>query len=139
MRGRGGENSRPEPEVTRVQLPSGKNILLYNYVSLEPTGDKQTHAPLCTCPACGHDRVQPTGWSGVGQTHWHVTLRCPDCEDRREGIFSQSELDDFDSALDEGTHLLKADLDLLSRANMAVYVENFTNALQAGAIIPEDF
>ncbi|MBJ7472275.1 MAG: hypothetical protein JHD16_13295 [Solirubrobacteraceae bacterium] len=68
-----------------------------------------------------------------------MNLRCPDCEDRREAIFGQDELDEFDVALDEGTRAVAADLDLLARANMADDIDRFTKALDGGHIMPEDF
>ncbi len=60
----------------------------------------------------------------------------PDCEERREAIFGQSELDEFDVALDEGTRSVAADLDLLARANMADDIDRFLKALQADHIVP---
>jgi hypothetical protein len=126
--------------IKRVTLPSGKQVDVVSYVSagqeVAPTAPK---LPLSCCPTCGHDRVQPTGWSEVGTSHWHVHLRCPDCEDRREAIFGQSELDEFDVALDEGTRSVAADLDLLARANMADDIDRFLKALDADHIVPEDF
>ncbi|MEN0015018.1 MAG: hypothetical protein AAGC46_16745 [Solirubrobacteraceae bacterium] len=127
--------------IKRVTLPSGKQLDVVSFVgehagaAIAPTRT----APLACCPSCGHDRVQPTSWNEVGNTHWHVNLRCPDCEDRREAIFGQDELDEFDVALDEGTRAVAADLDLLSRANMADDIDRFCKALDLGHIMPEDF
>lgn len=128
--------------ITRVTLPSGKEVELVSYVGSSPVqaaAPAKRSAPLACCPNCGHDRVQPTGWSEVGTSHWHVNLRCPDCEERREAIFGQDELDEFDVALDEGTRSVAADLDLLARANMADDIDRFVKALDGGHIVPEDF
>jgi hypothetical protein len=125
--------------LKRVTLPSGKQIDVVSFVAPGQSAVARRTAPLACCPECGHDRVQPTGWNEVGSNHWHVDLRCPDCETRREAIFGQDELDDFDVALDEGTRAVAADLDLLSRANMADDVERFTLAMDLGHIMPEDF
>ncbi len=129
--------------IKRVTLPSGKEVDVVSFVgpaaaqaAIMPSS---RNAPLACCPNCGHDRVQPTGWSEVGSSHWHVNLRCPDCEERREAIFGQDELDEFDVALDEGTRAVAADLDLLARANMADDIDRFTKALDGGHIMPEDF
>jgi hypothetical protein len=127
--------------LKRITLPSGKQLDVVSFVG-EQSGSALTPsrtAPLSHCPSCGHDRVQPTSWNEVGSTHWHVNLRCPDCEERREAIFGQEELDEFDVALDEGTRAVAADLDLLSRANMADDIDRFCKALGAGHIVPEDF
>lgn len=128
--------------IKTVTLPSGKQVDVVSFVGDSPTGSimpATRTAPLSCCPTCGHDRVQPTGWSEVGSAHWHVNLRCPDCEERREAIFGQDELDEFDVALDEGTRAVAADLDLLSRANMADDIDRFCKALDGGHIVPEDF
>lgn len=131
----------------RVVLPSGKGVELVSYMPKDRDSPQQEAAsgncvhkrPLAYCPVCGHDRVQPTGWSTVGSSHWHVNLRCPDCEELREGIFEQDELDEYDAALDEGTRSVAEDLDLLARANMADDIDNFVKALDKGHIWPEDF
>ncbi|MFT4036293.1 MAG: hypothetical protein QM679_12035 [Patulibacter sp.] len=135
--------AQPTPRtqiIKRVTLPSGKQVDVVSYVvaskELAPAHRK---LPLAYCPCCGQDRVQPTGWSEVGTSHWHVTLRCPDCEERREAIFGQAELDEFDIALDEGTRSIAADLDLLARANMADDIDRFLKALEHDHIVPEDF
>ena len=128
--------------IKSVTLPSGKKVDVVSFVG--PSAAKavtttRRSAPLACCPSCGHDRVQPTGWSEVGSSHWHVNLRCPDCEERREAIFGQDELDEFDVALDEGTRAVAADLDLLARANMADDIDRFVKALGGGHVMPEDF
>ena len=68
-----------------------------------------------------------------------MTLRCPDCETVREGVFAQDTVDAFDERLDVGTDVLTADLRRLTRANMAEEIDRFVAALQADAILPEDF
>ena len=60
--------------------------------------NRRGHQPLCVCLSCGNDRVQPIDWTEVGANHWHLTMRCPDCEDRREAIFDQDTMDEFDVA-----------------------------------------
>lgn len=131
--------------IKRVTLPSGKEVDVVSFVGpsagqgVVATTHARKSAPLSCCPSCGHDRVQPTGWSEVGSSHWHVNLRCPDCEERREAIFGQDELDEFDVALDEGTRAVAADLDLLARANMADDIDRFMKALESDHIVPEDF
>lgn len=128
-------------QTTRITLASGKQIDIIDFTdgAPAPLPASQHGVALSCCPQCGQDRVQPVTWSEVGDTEWQVELRCPDCEQRREAIFGQDELDDFDVALDEGTRSVAADLDLLARANMADDIDRFTFALHAGHIHPEDF
>ena len=73
------------------------------------------------------------------EERWQVQLRCPDCEHRREGVFSQKSVEAFDELLDTGTDALTADYRRLCRANMAEEVERFTTALESDALLPEDF
>lgn len=133
--------------VKRVVLPSGKTIEVVYFkdaagapeeasgfgAAVEPDED------LGVCRDCSSEFVYPTGWEEAGGDAWRVVLRCPECESFREGVFAQSTVDAFDERLDLGTDALTADLRRLTRANMASEVELFTEALNAGAILPEDF
>lgn len=131
---------KPRTQILkRITLPSGKQVDVVSFAGTQADLGADRSTPVTCCPACGHDRVQPTDWTEIGTAHWRVSLRCPDCELRREELFGQDELDEFDIALDEGTRAVAADLDLLARANMADDVERFTNAVTAGHIVPEDF
>lgn len=122
-----------------ITLPSGKQLDVVSFVD-EPSGELvPAAAPMACCPVCSQDRVQPTAWSEVSAVSWRVTLRCPDCEHCREDIFGQTELDEYDIALDEGSRAIAADLDLLARANMADDIDRFTQAMRGDHIVPEDF
>jgi hypothetical protein len=55
-----------------------------------------------------------------------------------EALLDQGQMDDLDEALDDGFALLAA-LAQVTRANMQEYVERFTAALVADAVLPEDF
>lgn len=131
----------PRTQILKtITLPSGKQLDVVSFV--EPTTGTAlvpAAAPMACCRACGHERVQPTAWSEVSAVSWRVALRCPDCEDVREGIFGQAELDEYDIALDEGSRAISADLDLLARANMADDIDRFTQAMRADHIVPENF
>ena len=136
---------RPHPQhvVRTVDLPSGKILEVvypaagdpFTRVRPLPVEDRD----LCVCPACGRDLVEPIVWESAGPESWRVSLRCRNCEHTTEGVFSQECVDRFDARLDDGTAALVADLKRLERANMSDDVERFIGALQAGAILPEDF
>jgi hypothetical protein len=72
-------------------------------------------------------------------THWEVLLRCPNCEWSELGVYDQATVDRFDETLDNGTELLVRDLRRLVQANMEEEAERFAAALDADAILPEDF
>lgn len=91
------------------------------------------------CPCCSRDLVYPVDWSPAGPLQWSVALRCPECEWRGAGVYSQEVVDRFDEVLDEGTQALLDDLELLTRANMEEQAECFATALRDDLILPEDF
>jgi hypothetical protein len=126
--------------VRRVTLPSGRSI---EVVYFEPLSDA-TAAPrqlddLHICPQCDRDLVYPVDWEEASLTHWEVVLRCPNCEWTEVGQFDQATVDRFDEALDLGTEALVRDLRRLVQANMEDEAERFAAALEANAILPEDF
>lgn len=94
---------------------------------------------LTLCPCCDHDLVYPVDWKPAGRRGWSISLRCPECEWRRAGVFTQEVADRFDDALDAATQSLLDDYQALARANMQSDIERFSKALAADLIVPEDF
>jgi hypothetical protein len=78
-------------------------------------------------------------WEEASMTHWEVVLRCPNCEWSETGTFDQATVDRFDEQLDLGTEALVRDLRRLVQANMEDEADRFAAALEANAILPEDF
>jgi hypothetical protein len=128
--------------VRRVVLPSGRAI---DVVYFEPLADDRVGPAsgpvreLHECPSCECDLVYPVEWEEVSPTHWEVLLRCPNCEWSEVGTFDQPTVDRFDKRLDTGTETLIGDLRRLQQANMEEEIVRFARALDAGAILPEDF
>ena len=128
--------------VRHVTLPSGRKI---EVVYFEPLADEPTKAPsqpideLHVCPECDRDLVYPVDWEEASATHWEVELRCPNCEWSEVGTYDQATVDRFDEHLDLGTDALVKDLRRLVQANMEAEADRFAAALEAGAILPEDF
>jgi hypothetical protein len=127
--------------VRRVVLPSGRSI---EVVYFEPLADGVVHKTpqlddLHICPECDRDLVYPVEWQEASATHWEVLLRCPNCEWNELGVYDQATVDRFDETLDNGTEHLVRDLRRLVQANMEEEAERFANALDADAILPEDF
>jgi len=123
-----------EHMVKRVVLPSGKTIEVVYFGE-----DDRFARDLHVCIACSSSLAYPIAWEEADSDHWSVTIRCPECETFREGVFSQHAVEAFDEELDAGTDALTADYRRLMRANMAEEVERFASALQAEAVLPEDF
>ena len=132
--------------VRRVTLPSGRQIEVVYFEPLATEAAAQSATPagapavdLSVCPECDRDLVYPVDWEEASATHWEVELRCPNCEWNEVGTYDQATVDRFDETLDNGTELLVRDLRRLVQANMEEEAERFAAALDADAILPEDF
>jgi hypothetical protein len=130
--------------VRRVTLPSGRSIevVYFEPLAAEAAGAANGATPvedLHICPQCDRDLVYPVDWEEASVTHWEVELRCPNCEWTEVGTFDQATVDRFDEHLDNGTETLVKDLRRLVQANMEAEAERFAAALDANAILPEDF
>ncbi len=142
-------HDRPESsqDVRRVVLPSGKTIEVVYFEESSP--GKPTTAPraaetsdrvdLHVCTSCNSELVYPEDWEEVGTTHWQVALRCPNCEWTGCDVFDQTVVERFDEELDRATEAIVGDLRRLMAANMEGEIERFARALEADALLPEDF
>jgi hypothetical protein len=144
-------------QLKRIVLPSGKTIEVVYFDNLAPApvdaGDLQeaeqiAPAPvpqpveereLHVCPDCASDLVYPVAWEEADETHWRITLRCPNCELDEEGVFPQDQCDRFDDELERGTDALTRDYRRLMTANLAEEIDRFARALEVDAILPMDF
>lgn len=100
---------------------------------------QSSHHDLSVCEACSSHTVEPSHWEAAGPEQWRVALRCPNCGLESEGVYSQETVDLFDEKLDEATTAMVRDLRRLEQAVFADEVERFIGALNAGAILAEDF
>jgi len=131
----------------RVTLPSGKTIEVVYFADegFLPGPEAPVHSPaevqqdLHTCVECDSELVYPVQWEEAGPENWSVLLHCPNCDVFREGVFTQENVELFDEELDRGADVLARDYKRLMRANMADEIDRFVGALDAGAILPEDF
>ncbi len=139
-------SDRQDHTIKRIVLPSGKTIEVVYFDQVDrPGAQNETAQPqheereLCVCPRCESDLVYPTTWEEADESHWSVSLRCPNCEHFEQGVFSQDECDRFDDHLESGTDALTRDFKRLMAANMAEEIDRFVAALDADAIQPMDF
>jgi hypothetical protein len=131
----------------RVTLPSGKTIEVVYFADEgflpEPDAPApqpaEEHQDLHMCVECDSDLVYPVQWEEAGTENWSVLLHCPNCDVFREGVFTQDNVELFDEELDRGADALARDYKRLMRANMADEIDRFVGALNAGAILAEDF
>jgi hypothetical protein len=94
---------------------------------------------LHICPDCDRDLVYPVDWRQISRTQWEVLRRCPNCEWTDLGVHEQSTVDRYDEVLDQGATVIEAELRRLEADLMEHDVETFVSALNANAILPEDF
>jgi hypothetical protein len=94
---------------------------------------------LHVCPSCRGELVQPREWRDSGPEHWMVERVCPECWWTGEERHDQETMEAFDLALDDGTDLLIRSLHTITAERMQDDVERFAAALEAGAVLPEDF
>lgn len=138
------EHTNNGQHVRRVVLPSGRAIEVVYFETLADEAAATVPAggalrDLHLCPCCDRDLVYPVEWEEVSATHWEVLLRCPNCEWGEVGTFDQPTVDRFDEQLDIGTEILLTDLKRLQQANMEEEIDRFVSAVNADAILPEDF
>ena len=141
---------RPEDttqhHVKRVVLPSGKTIEVVYFTEPDaPVGVEgaqpvaEPFQDLHACFDCSSNLVHPVEWEEAGPHNWRVMLECPNCHVLREGVFTQETVEAFDEELDRGADALARDYKRLMRANLAEEIDRFVEALDANAILPEDF
>jgi hypothetical protein len=141
------EHTDDAPHIRRVVLPSGKTIEVVYFEEHpalagrdpETIERRRTDDALHICGNCNGELVYPLDWEEASATHWEVTLRCPDCEWIATGTFAQDIVERFDEELDRGTAALIEDLARLASANMEEEIDRFVSALDADALLPEDF
>ena len=146
MSGRNGDH-----QLKRIVLPSGKTIEVVYFESLAAEAasapieappvqpQKGADRDLHLCPDCSSELVYPVAWEEADETHWSITLRCPNCEWGEDSVFAQETCDRFDDELERGTDALTRDYKRLMTANLAEEIERFAQALDVDAILPMDF
>lgn len=141
----------------RVELPGGKRIEVV-YLDGGATGPappgrpwtaetgpwtrEEPSAPgeaLHVCPRCAGGLMHPLDWSEDSPGRWRVALRCPDCDELREGVFGQALIERLDDELDRATAQMLGDLRRITHANMVEEIERFARALELDLIGPGDF
>jgi hypothetical protein len=128
-----------------VHLPSGRQIeVVYLDTAHQATGEGP-YAPttpseaLHVCPRCAGGLVHPLDWAEDSPGRWRISMRCPDCDLLREGVFGQVLVERLDEELDKATGALLSDLKQLTHANMTEEIELFARALELDLIGPGDF
>jgi hypothetical protein len=157
------DQGHPDHQLKRIVLPSGKTIevVYFEHPSAAPpepaapeaaqpalpalpapapaVEPKVEERDLHICPSCESSLVYPVQWEEADESHWSITLRCPNCEYVEEGVFGQEQCDGFDDELERGTDALTRDYKRLMTANLAEEIDRFAKALEVDGILPADF
>jgi hypothetical protein len=126
----------------RAPVPGGDPIeaVYLQGETASATAAHSTRSPwLHVCTSCCGELVHPLDWSEEHPGFWRILLRCPECEEIREGVFSQAAVERLDEELDRATAALLSDLRRMTHANMAQEIDFFVRALRADVIVPSDF
>jgi len=92
------------------------------------------------CPACEMPFVVPQGPRvSLGAGEVRAELACRNCETRSTEVRSDAELAALDAFVDRSFADLLWTLEMVWVANEESAIERFAGALDAGAILPEDF
>lgn len=102
-------------------------------------GAESSALDLHICSSCESDLVYPVSWEEREGDAWRIERRCPNCEWRHVGEFTQDEVELFDDALNDGTEDLLVNLRSFARANMEADVERVIEAIHLDRIEPMDF
>jgi hypothetical protein len=94
---------------------------------------------LRLCGQCGCRFCTETTAQEVYRDLWRVEFCCPNCGKAWSRMVDLQALADLDRALDEDRRILAGELRILEEVGMAVEIEQFVGALEAGAILPMDF
>src|SRR4051794_11673598 len=145
------DQGHPDHQLKRIVLPSGKTIevVYFEHPAAAPPAVAPAPAPAASnapavpvedrelhlCVSCSSELVYPVAWEEADESHWHITLRCPNCEWTEGGVFGQGQCDRFDDELERGTDALTRDYKRLMTANLAEDIERFASALGADAIL----
>ncbi len=91
------------------------------------------------CPICASDLVYPVDWTRIDDSHWRLTLRCPNCELSRDVVLARDGVEHFNRLLCHGAQILAHEADELSHQYFEEEGEKLVAALRANLILPIDF
>lgn len=118
--------------------------------SRAPTRTRPAPSPCCVpppddgpdaerCPVCGSTLVYPVDWDRSGPASWALTLRCPECETRRDVTLGRESVERLNRELYQGAQALARAADRVTRRNFEDEVERIVVALDRDLILPMDF
>ena len=95
--------------------------------------------PLHTCLVCACDYVYLVEARSMGLDGKPALLRCPNCGVHRAGVFARGDLEALERRRQAGEDQLRSHVRRLEIRQRLEQIDRFAEALDAGAILPEDF
>jgi hypothetical protein len=95
---------------------------------------------LETCTACGEPFVVPVALLDlVDEGLYLLALHCKNCDRLSTGIHEDAELEALEQANERAEAEMQSALEIVSVARFIDDVGDFTRALEANLVLPEDF
>ena len=94
---------------------------------------------LLACPLCEHGTLCPMDWGIADDTHWWITMRCPECDVWSEIVVTNEQAAVLDRVLDRQMAEMSAELHRLDGERMAYEGEAFVQALRRDLLDAGDF
>jgi len=94
---------------------------------------------LQQCCLCRADCVVPVAWDEVDDDHWHMLLRCAECETYRDVVVNDEVAKRYEADLQRGMAEIAEALERSDRARMKHDVITLITALERDLIDAADF
>jgi hypothetical protein len=94
---------------------------------------------LHVCRLCHDDFVVPVWWEEVDDQHWHMLLRCAQCQTYRDVTVGNDVAKAFDRDLQRGQAVIADALERSDRARMLAELPVLIVALERDLIDAADF
>jgi hypothetical protein len=105
---------------------------------LSPTTRQPAGLEMCT--ACGRPFVVPVALLDlVDEGLYLLALHCKNCDRLSTGVHEDAELEALEHASDAAVAEMASALEIVAVARFIDDVGEFTRALEADAVLPEDF
>ena len=94
---------------------------------------------LHQCRLCHDDYVVPVWWEEVDDLHWHMLLRCAQCETFRDVVVGDDVAAAYERDLERGRAQIELSLDRSDRERMLAELPVLITALERDLIDAGDF
>lgn len=104
-----------------------------------PAAGPETEGGVHVCPLCGSPLVYPVDWHRNDEATWNLSLRCPNCETRRDVTLGREGVEELNRELYHGAQALNREAEVVTRRNFEEEAQKIVAALSRDLIQPMDF